>query len=487
MKFRATQPQPDIEIAALGPLLADRAFQQFCDALPDACLVILADATLAYANQAAERLLEQPRGRLIGHKVEALAEETSFDWTQLLEVLHTGGKADLVLQDEEGRRFLATARFLRDRRRQVLAAVFMLRDLQLLDHHRRLAGVERPQQVFALAGERDLKPDFRLQRRVSPALDDLINRAERAALQGVRVLLTGESGVGKTEIARYIRGLIAGGAPAPFIHLNCAAIPESLFESEMFGYERGAFTGAHHAGKPGLIEAAEGGVLFLDEIGEVPLASQAKLLRFLEDNTLQRVGSSRARQVRSYIISATNRDLAQLVAEGRFRRDLYYRLAVIRLEVPPLRAQPALVEHLIDHFVAGQNRNRARPLRLDPECRRRLSAYGFPGNIRELSNIIQQLAALADEVATVEHLPPPLLQEPPPALATPLAESLSLREMVRSFERQVIEAAVRGTGSKRKAAQLLNVDIGTIVRKSQATKKDNDKKPQGKLSREPEQ
>ena len=300
--------------------------------------------------------------------------------------------------------------------------------------------------------------------------------------QGARILLVGESGSGKTEIAKYLRRLTE--APeTPFVHVNCGAIPESLFESEMFGYEKGAFTGALQTGKKGLIEAAEGGTLFLDEVGEIPLPCQAKLLKFLEDGMVQRIGARVARRVRTRVISATNRDLWQMCRADRFRRDLFYRLAVIPLEVAPLREQPELVQHLIDHFLMAVNQTRERRLGLSPDRRAALAAYAFPGNIRELHNVLQQLSVAAGDEATAALLPrrmiapggaaEPAVVEALPDEAAPVSLLAApggpglLRDRVRAFERELILDAIVRHGSKRKAARALGVDIGTIVRKTQ--------------------
>jgi transcriptional regulator with PAS, ATPase and Fis domain len=234
----------------------------------------------------------------------------------------------------------------------------------------------------------------------------------------------------------------------------------------MFGYERGAFTGALSGGKKGLIEAADAGTLFLDEVGEIPLAMQAKLLKFLETGSVQRVGGSAEKSVKVRIIAATNRKLEEMVRAGHFRRDLYYRLAVVPLHVRSLSESPELIGELIDHFVAGVNLQRDQPLAISDECRKHLMAYSYPGNIRELQNIIQQISVVATARADAIHLPEPVLMR---HAAQPgrLDDGGTLKSRVRAYERQLIEAAIGRLGSKSKAAEALGVDIGTIVRKTQ--------------------
>lgn len=235
----------------------------------------------------------------------------------------------------------------------------------------------------------------------------------------------------------------------------------------MFGYERGAFTGALSAGRKGLIEAANGGTLFLDEVGEIPIAMQAKLLKFLETGTVQRVGSAAEKVVRVRVIAATNRNLDDMAKSGQFRRDLYYRLAVVPLNVRSLKDSPELIGELIDYFVAVLNERREQPLSLTGECKKRLMSYSFPGNIRELQNIIQQISIVAGEVADQSHLPETILLDSlPPAVQ--MSDDGDLKARVRAYERQIINQAIGRLGSKRKAAEALGVDIGTIVRKTQA-------------------
>nr|WP_235376422.1 sigma 54-interacting transcriptional regulator [Pseudomonas nitroreducens] len=307
---------------------------------------------------------------------------------------------------------------------------------------------------------------------MSPLLSSIADMGVRAFRRRARLLLLGEPGVGKTAIARHIHRA-AGWGDRPFIDVNCASIPETLFESEMFGYERGAFTGALQSGKRGYIESASGGTLFLDEIGEIPLQVQAKLLKFLEDGTIQPVGSPLSKQVQVQVIAATNKDLRAQVAAGEFRADLYYRLAVLPVEIPPLRAHRDDLPVLMDILLARINRDRQPPLRLSSACRERLLGYDYPGNIRELVNIFERLAVLADDVADELHLPPELLGAPPAgspvALDEPAAtiDDQPLKAQVQRYERQVILRAVRLCGSKRKAAIHLGIDVGTLIRKLQ--------------------
>ena len=228
----------------------------------------------------------------------------------------------------------------------------------------------------------------------SAAMREITRQADSVAPLSSTILITGESGTGKDVLARYIH-ITGSRGGSPMISVNCGAMPETLFESEFFGYEKGAFTGAD-ATKRGLLEAADGSTLFLDEIGEMPLTLQVKLLRFLESGWFRRVGGTRDLFADARIISATNRDLTEAVRDGTFRADLYYRLNVIELNVPPLRDRDDDLAALIDYFLDIYRAQFQRPeLSFTDVARQKLTAYQYPGNIRELKNIVERAAALA--------------------------------------------------------------------------------------------
>src|SRR2546421_142763 len=228
----------------------------------------------------------------------------------------------------------------------------------------------------------------------NPLMAAVVTEAEAAARTDSTILVTGESGSGKDVLARYIHSRSARRS-TPMITINCGALPESLFESEFFGHERGAFTGASSL-RRGLLEAADGSTLFLDEIGDMPLLMQVKLLHFLEQGSFRRVGSTRDQSGDVRVIAATNRNLADEVKRQRFRADLYYRLNVVSLHIPPLRERPEDVPKLIDYFLDIYQQRFNRPkLKLSGEARERLQTYAWPGNVRELRNCLERAAALS--------------------------------------------------------------------------------------------
>src|SRR5437868_9227419 len=297
----------------------------------------------------------------------------------------------------------------------------------------------------------------------SEAMRGLVTLAETAARLDSTVIISGESGTGKDVLARFIHQKSARG-DAPMITVNCGALPESLFESEFFGHERGAFTGAA-AMKRGLIEAAEGSSLSLDEVGELPAPAQVKLLHLLEQGRYRRVGSTRDRTADVRIIAATNRNLAQEVQQQRFRADLFYRLNVISLHIPPLRERrediPALVEHFLTVFRERFNRP---ALDLTDEARQRLNAYDWPGNVREPRNCLERAAALAtsDRIEADQILQSVSTQSGEGKTPAPDAAPATLEQLERQHILRVLADA---GGNRERAAAILGISARTLYRK----------------------
>jgi DNA-binding NtrC family response regulator len=304
----------------------------------------------------------------------------------------------------------------------------------------------------------------------SAAIREVRERIARVAPTNVTVLITGETGTGKELVARAIH-YSSSRASKPLVAVNCAAFAETLLESELFGHERGAFTGADRA-REGLFEAAHEGTLFLDEAGELSLPAQAKLLRVLTDGLVTRVGSTKPRQVDVRLIVATHRDLKQRVQDALFRDDLYYRLAVVPLEVPPLRERREDIPALCELFLMQAARDLKVPLRtIGADAMRTLLSYDFPGNIRELRNLVERacLLSTADEIRP-ENFPVALQTRPagvaaggaspitPDEVAEMMPETLDLREFLAALEKAVIQRALRATsGAQAEAARRLGL------------------------------
>ena len=291
----------------------------------------------------------------------------------------------------------------------------------------------------------------------------------RVASTDATVLIMGESGTGKELVARAIH-VQSQRTERPFIPVNCGAIPAELLESEMFGHERGAFTGAVGQ-RAGMFQLANGGTIFLDEVGEMSPTLQVKLLRVLQDHEIRPVGADRAFKVDVRVLAATNKDLASEVEAGRFREDLFYRLQVIPIVMPPLRERRSDIPLLIQHFLEKHNRKRVgRPARISEAAMVHLWEHDWPGNVRELENLLERLVILSEDgLIDVHHLPPnirSLISEkkiPRPQLGE---EGLDLNTAVEEFENRLIEEALRRTkGNKQAAARLLGLKRTTLVAK----------------------
>lgn len=306
----------------------------------------------------------------------------------------------------------------------------------------------------------------------SPEMRAVCDTICKIAPSSATVLINGESGTGKEVIANAIHRCSAR-SRRPMVAVNCAALPEQLLESEMFGHVKGSFTGAF-ADKDGLFSVADGGTLFLDEVSSMPLPLQGKLLRALQEGEIRRVGDVRDIHVDVRVIAASNSDLERAVVEGRFRNDLYYRLAVIVLDVPPLRTRPADIMPLVRHFIARERGGNAAALPVVSEAAvARLAAYSWPGNVRELENAVKHaLAFWQSGEITPELLPPRILETVRQPASAPSAAfvvgrcNLSLKSYIRRKEREYIEGVLaENGGDKAKAAEMLKVNLSTLYRK----------------------
>jgi two-component system response regulator PilR (NtrC family) len=295
----------------------------------------------------------------------------------------------------------------------------------------------------------------------SPAIDEVRQLVEKVAPTRTTVLVTGESGTGKEVVARAIHEK-GGRREQPFVAINCGAIPEGLIESELFGHVKGSFTGAQ-ATRSGLFEVAGSGTLFLDEIGELPLAVQVKLLRVLQERKLRRVGGSEDIGISARIVAATNRDLGAEVKAGRFREDLFYRLNVIQIRLPPLRERREDIPQFVEHFLAKFAEEMGRePAKLSPEAERLIEAYEFPGNVRELENVVERAVTLADGPTIPAAALPPSVRgatEKPAAIEAALPDQgMDLQAHLDAIEQALIEQALaRAGGVKTEAARILGL------------------------------
>jgi two-component system response regulator AtoC len=299
----------------------------------------------------------------------------------------------------------------------------------------------------------------------SPKMQTVFRTISKVAEYKTTSLITGESGVGKELVARALHR--RSGRRGPFVPVNCGAIPENLLESELFGHRRGAFTDAVQD-RRGLFEEADGGTLFLDEIGELPLALQVKMLRVLEDETIRRLGENKDLKVDVRILAATHRDLQSEVTAGRFREDLFYRLNVLPIHVPPLRERREDISLLVDHFVARNNTRLGTAIRgLDGEARRLMYEYAWPGNVRELENTIERAMVLAEgEWLTAVEMPERVRDAQDPVQMQLASGELSVKKTMRVIEEILIRRALQKTkGNRTRASELLEISHRALLYK----------------------
>lgn len=435
-------------------------------------------------SAACERLWGMKKEELIGKTVHELEAEGVFRPSVTRLVLEKGRKVQVLQETKTGRRLMVVGTPIKDASGRIVRVVNASRDVTGIEEleqelHQLKSMIEgyrrqlvKLQESQAGHGER---PVYR-----SKAMENVVSLVERVAATDSTVLIQGESGVGKEVVVNYIHRL-SPRAEKPLIKLNCAAIPESLLESELFGYESGAFTGADKHGKAGLFELSHEGTLFLDEIGDMPLGLQVKLLRVLQEKEVVRIGGHKPIRVDVRIIAATNQDLQALVDKGKFRQDLYYRLNVIPITIPPLRERREDIIPLIYHFLRLYQAKLGRSIVLSEEALSALEAYDWPGNIRELQNIVERLVVTADsDVITVDHLPSVMMQtvsnkhrgdhlELPAAEEDPIdvKRIIPLKKAVRSVETKLIRMALEQYGTISNAAKRLEVDQSTLSRKIQ--------------------
>lgn len=320
----------------------------------------------------------------------------------------------------------------------IIERAYRLHELQAQNRRLQISGPQQP-----MAGILTLDPE----------MQRVCRTIEKVAPTGATVLILGESGTGKELLARALHDL-SPRSKSRFVAINCAAIPETLLESELFGYEKGAFTGAVRQ-TPGKIELAHGGTLFLDEIGDLPMSLQAKLLRFLQERVIERVGGRQEIAVDTRVVCATHQDLKDQIATGRFREDLFYRLAEIVVQIPPLRARPgdaALLAHAFVRRIADEQRRGT--MSLLPDAVAAIEAYAWPGNVRELENVIKRAVIIVDgnTIGAVDL-----------GLTSSEAESLNLREVRENAERDaLVRALSRVNGNLTRAAEMLGVSRPTL-------------------------
>jgi len=444
--------------------------QAIIDSSSDGLFVCDGDANVIRVNPASERIHKRPASEMVGRNMRELIPEGFIDRSAALEACLQKETVSLLQNMPNNRKLISIGTPVFDQAGELIRVVVSERDITEIDTLQR-----------ELENQEAIKDQFRHQmlemqqtelekRKIiarSPNMIKALRQAMRVATADSSVLILGESGVGKGVIADMIHHN-SRRADRPLIKINCGAIPESLVEAELFGYEKGAFTGANTGGKPGQFELANEGILFLDEVAELPLSAQVKLLRFLEDGWITRLGATEERKVDVRVLAATHRDLDDMVEKGTFRLDLYYRLNVIPIHVPAVRERKdclvPLIRHYIDHFSLINHESR----RLTRAAIDALCNYSFPGNVRELMNICERLVVMSEtEVIDLVDLPVQVAASVKARLPEEMdwPETVTLQEALETVERNLLTKARERYRSQSRIAEVLGVNQSTIARK----------------------
>lgn len=454
--------------------------QHFIDNSHDGIVITNGQGIVRATNQAFCKISGLTEDDILEKSVYNLHKEGLIPHCSMMEALESRKIASSVAKFAQGKETVVSSNPLCDRQGNVIRVLSNVRDItEMQELYEKVRSAEARAKHFQrefnakIATER---LDSGLHR--SRIMDELYELVKKIADTNLPLLLLGESGVGKTALAKYIHDLSERKDIGTFVHINCSAIPESLLESELFGYEAGAFSGANKT-KLGLFEIAQKGTIFLDEIGDMPLLLQAKILNVLQEKSFYRIGGTKTIETDARVIAATNQNLERLISEGRFRRDLFFRLNVIPITIPALRERREDIAPLIGHILREVNKRYNCTKALAPETIAALESYEWAGNIRELKNVIERLVVLIpDDTIEPNHLPSDILKqktgihpvERAPGSNNEKPERLwnpgdSLKATVSHIEGQIIERAIALYGSAKLAAKKLGVDESTITRK----------------------
>lgn len=422
-------------------------------------------ANVLRINVAAERINNIRAEDYIGRNMYELVKTDLIERSASLEVIEKKEAVSFLCSTREGRKLIKSGTPIFDDEGTLVKIVVSERDITQMDEMQRKleeqAAISSHFQHQILEMQQAELASTKIIAK-SPAMIRALNQALKVSQADSSVLILGESGVGKGLFADLIH-MRSKRTDKPLIKINCGAIPETLIESELFGHEKGAFTGAQ-AAKPGHIELADGGVLFLDEIAELPLSSQVKLLRFLEDGKVTRLGSTKAKQVDVRILAATHGDLEEMVEKKEFRLDLYYRLNVIPLTIPALRERRDCIVPLIQHYVELFSQRNGIDKRISGAAMDVLLAYDWPGNVRQLMNVCERILVMSDgDVIDIQDLPQRIAGNASKgALPT---ERLTLQQAMDSFERSLLAESMEEHGNQYRVADALGINQSTVARK----------------------
>lgn len=408
-------------------------------------------------NSTCERHYQLAAEELVGKHVKELQKDGIFYPSATLEVIEKKRPIELVQTTKSGEYLHVRTRPVFDDEGNLRRVISYSWDLtELYQLRQKVEEMDNQLKTY----KKELRETYEHEGLIfkSLAMQKIVDTIKKVSVVDSTVLVLGETGVGKSRLVRHLHE-VSHRKNESFYEINCAALPTNLIESELFGYSGGSFTGANREGKKGLLESAHKGTLFLDEIGEMPLEIQAKLLQVLQEKTFRPIGGRELKKVDVRIVAATNRDLSEMVKQGTFRKDLYYRLNVIPIAIPPLRERTEDILPLIYHYLQHFNKKYGRDVKLAPSTLQMFVGYPWEGNNREIENVIERIVITVDDVVTVEDLPLSMQE------VAVEQSGQSLYKMLEEVERNIILKAYKTYGSSYKVAEFLQISQSAATRK----------------------
>lgn len=408
-------------------------------------------------NSTCERHYQLAAEELVGKHVKELQKDGIFYPSATLEVIEKKRPIELVQTTKSGEYLHVRTRPVFDDEGNLRRVISYSRDLtELYQLRQKVEEMDNQLKTY----KKELRETYEHEGLIfkSLAMQKIVDTIKKVSVVDSTVLVLGETGVGKSRLVRHLHE-VSHRKNESFYEINCAALPTNLIESELFGYSGGSFTGANREGKKGLLESAHKGTLFFDEIGEMPIEIQAKLLQVLQEKTFRPIGGRELKKVDVRIVAATNRDLSEMVKQGTFRKDLYYRLNVIPIAIPPLRERTEDILPLIYHYLQHFNKKYGRDVKLAPSTLQMFVGYPWEGNNREIENVIERIVITVDDVVTVQDLPLSMQE------AAVEQSGQSLYKMLEEVERNIILKAYKTYGSSYKVAEFLQISQSAATRK----------------------
>lgn len=449
--------------------ISESLFKKIIDCSDDEIFISNAEGIAVYCNEKFVENYGIPKEKLLGKHVNYIVENNYVDVILFDKVVESKKTITYKQKTVDGRIMLNTSSPILNKKGDIIYVVEKCRDITENEimykelNHAKSRLMKEEKIVEKNSREKNKFIGFK-----SEKIREVSSKARRFSDKDINILITGDSGTGKTSLAKYIHK-ISCRSRKPFVNINCATIPENLIESELFGYTKGAFTGASNTGKKGLIEEAEGGTLFLDEIGEVPINLQAKLLELVQEKQFIAVGGTKKQTANVRIIAATNCDLERLVSEGKFRKDLYYRLNMVQLKMPSLSERPEDIELFVNHFMSYFNTKYNTNVSISEKVKEQLINYSWPGNIRELEYLIEYLLINSkNDSIKINDLPKNILNENKKAenldFKIEIEEGSDYKEIMNNAEEYLVKKFYKKYNSSYKLAKALKVSQSTANR-----------------------